>query len=917
MTDTARQPRRQRYVPAVGPRLRIVLHVLFGLFALLSVNSLYLVTIRVAEAASGQVFQDYFYQYMFLAHLALGLLLVLPVIFYGVQHIKNAHDRPNRRAVKVGYALLACALVLLASGLALTRGIPLVELKAPAARESAYWIHVGGWLAVIWLFVLHRLAGKRINWRVGGSVVAGGALFAVVMLAVQAQDPRQWGQTGPAEGEQYFQPSLARTADGNFIPARALMNDAYCGECHADAHEQWSHSMHRFASFNNPVYRFSVRNTRQFSMARDGNVQRSRFCAGCHDPVPFFSGAFDDPDFDDVNHPTATAGITCSACHAITHVNSPRGNADYTLEAPLHYPFAYSDNPFLQWTNRMLVKAKPGFHKKTFLKPLHRSTEFCGTCHKVHLPEALNDYKWLRGQNHYDSFLLSGVSGHGVTSFYYPDRAEDNCNGCHMPRRVSDDFGATPDARGELTIHDHQFAAANTAIPHMLDMPDWVNANHRRMLEDSVRVDIFGLRRGHDINGELFGPADIGSAIVEPGGRYLVEVVVRTLTPGHALTQGTADSNELWVELVAQIDGRVVGHSGAADPGDGSIDPRAHRINVYMLDREGNRIDRRNPEDIFTPLYNHQIPPGAAATLHYALEIPAATPHDMPLALTARVNYRKFDTVMMRQVQGDAFDRNDLPVTVLGEARLSLGDPAGPTNPSTEAPLWMRWNDYGIGLLRAGQLRQAEDAFERVARMGYGLGNLNLARTRLGDGRLAQAAAALEQAGRGEHPAYPWAVAYWTGELNRQNGFVDEAIRIWTDLEQTRFEEARSRGFDFSRDYRLLDQLGQAWLERARLTLPGAQRDEGLAQAQAWFERSLTLDPERAESHYALAQVLRMRGERAAAEAHAELHRKYRVDDNARDRAIAIARARDPAADHAADDIVIYPLDPPQGDGLP
>ena len=31
----------------------------------------------------------------------------------------------------------------------------------------------------------------------------------------------------------------------------------------------------------------------------DGNVQGSRFCAGCHDPVPFFSGAFDDPKFDD------------------------------------------------------------------------------------------------------------------------------------------------------------------------------------------------------------------------------------------------------------------------------------------------------------------------------------------------------------------------------------------------------------------------------------------------------------------------------------------------------------------------------------------------------------------------------------------------------------------------------------------
>ena len=162
-----------------------------------------------------------------------------------------------------------------------------------------------------------------------------------------------------------------------------------------------------------------------FALERDGNVRAARFCAACHDPVPFFSGAFDDPDFDDVGHPTSQAGITCTACHAITHVNSQRGNGDFTIEEPLHYPFIDSESELLQWTNRFLVKAKPEFHKRSFLKPLHRTAEFCAGCHKVHLPEELNGYKWLRGQNHYDSWLLSGVSGHGVSSFYYPDRARD------------------------------------------------------------------------------------------------------------------------------------------------------------------------------------------------------------------------------------------------------------------------------------------------------------------------------------------------------------------------------------------------------------------------------------------------------------------------------------------------------------
>src|SRR6185369_13481718 len=94
-------------------------------------------------------------------------------------------------------------------------------------------------------------------------------------------------------------------------------------------------------------YLFSVKETREVSLRRDGNVKASRWCAGCHDLVPFLSGAFDDPTFDLEKHPTSQAGITCTACHAITHVNSTRGNADYTIDEPLHYPFAFSSNRVL------------------------------------------------------------------------------------------------------------------------------------------------------------------------------------------------------------------------------------------------------------------------------------------------------------------------------------------------------------------------------------------------------------------------------------------------------------------------------------------------------------------------------------------------------------------------------------------
>ena len=122
------------------------------------------------------------------------------------------------------------------------------------------------------------------------------------------------------EGDKYFEPSLARTGDGALISSETLMNNKYCLECHEDAYDGWFHSAHHFSSFNNPAYLASIKETRKVALERDGNVKSSRWCAGCHDPVPFFSGQFDDPDYDIENHETAHAGITCTVCHAITDV---------------------------------------------------------------------------------------------------------------------------------------------------------------------------------------------------------------------------------------------------------------------------------------------------------------------------------------------------------------------------------------------------------------------------------------------------------------------------------------------------------------------------------------------------------------------------------------------------------------------
>src|SRR6185436_4737477 len=209
----------------------------------------------------------------------------------------------------------------------------------------------------------------------------------------------------------------------------------------------------------------------------------------------------------------------------------------------------------------------------------HRTAEFCSACHKVHIPADVTKYKdFLRGQNHYDPFLLSAASGHGARSFYYPPAAPGGCAACHMPLAPSADFGARMfDGATALSIHDHRFAAANTALPFLRHDARTLEATES-FLAGVARVDIFGVKTGGTIDGVLRAPIAPAGPPLRAGSKYLIETVVRTLKVGHPLTQGTADSNELWLAVTATSGGRVIGRSGALN--DGVVDPEAHFINV-------------------------------------------------------------------------------------------------------------------------------------------------------------------------------------------------------------------------------------------------------------------------------------------------------------------------------------------------
>ncbi|MFY9976175.1 MAG: tetratricopeptide repeat protein, partial [Chromatiaceae bacterium] len=164
-----------------------------------------------------------------------------------------------------------------------------------------------------------------------------------------------------------------------------------------------------------------------------------------------------------------------------------------------------------------------------------------------------------------------------------------------------------------------------------------------------------------------------------------------------------------------------------------------------------------------------------------------------------------------------------------------------------------------------------------------------------------------------------WTLAWYSALVKRELGDLDGAIADLENLAETRFAEARERGFDFSADYRMLTTLGRTLYERARQERGEARRQartELLTRAKQRLDQALALDPEHAAAHFNLGLILADLGDPTGAERHRALHDRYRTDDNIAERAITRHRAANPAADHAAEPVAIYDLQRSDAFGL-
>jgi hypothetical protein len=484
-------------------------------------------------------------------------------------------------------------------------------------------------------------------------------------------------------GPSPFLPSQAKTASSGFIAPSAFPNAKFCANCHQEAHQQWRQSAHA-NSFRAPFYKKNV----DLLIAQKG-IEFTRHCEGCHNPIALFSGALTkasttDRSFDE-------DGITCMICHSIQKVQNTSGTGSYVMGTPavMITPEGAAVTGAVSFDD---ILRHPDLHSRAVMRDFYRTSEFCSVCHKAFLPRMLNEYKWMRAFSVYDEWQQSSWARQSPLPFYQKD-ADTGCQTCHMPRSP---------AQNEYTrdhkLASHRWPGANTAIPQFYGYDEQMKVTDA-YLKDALALDIFALSKMESGKERLIAPVDRQNFNLLAGETVTVGIVIQNKKIGHNLVPEQRDFYECWVEFIAtDSSGAELFHSGFIKP-DGFLDEQAHSYTNRLITKEGKWIDLHQVWDMKIRTFDNTIPSGQSDLVRFRLRIPPGTPG--PITLKAQVNYRRFRRGFTNFILGKSLD---YPVVTMVSRSLSL--PLGRTEGTWPAPdrdQMLRWNNYGIALLRQQQ----------------------------------------------------------------------------------------------------------------------------------------------------------------------------------------------------------------------
>jgi Tfp pilus assembly protein PilF len=647
-------------------------------------------------------------------------------------------------------------------------------------------------------------------------------------------------------GPNPFAPSNASSTTGTFIPGSKFVPAARCAQCHTDTHAQWRQSAHGNA-FREPFYQKNVKD-----IISQRNIAHTRHCESCHNPAALFSGALTDkPSFK--QRPFDEDGVSCIACHSIQDVNR-RGIGGYVMGEPALLVKEDGTRLLEGVTDQQILDDIPS-HRRAMMRPVLKSPEFCGACHKSQVPKELNDYKFLRAFMVADELQMSSFSKESPHPFYVRDK--ETCNTCHMKPEAAPLFDVS--AKGG-TIKSHRWAAANTAIPAFYKFGEQLDAVSKFLEGDVMGIDIFAVHRQAkgSSSEELIAPLNHSNFKIERGDTLTADVVITNKNLGHSFPPELRDFYEAHVEFTVAdaTTGKTLFRSGFIKP-DGYLDESAHNYKTYLVMPDGTFNDKHHIWKTRVIAQNNQIASGRSDIARYRFQIPKD--FDGALRVTARLKYRRFTRVFSDYALGKSVD---LPVVTMATAEYTMrvGENSALAPLKGSMPDWRRWNNYGIALFDNRQFALAADVFARVVELDetyrpMALTNRALALIEIDRwddaSRLVDAALEL-------NPNLHRAL-FQRARIRRQRGQLAEA-----EADIRRVLEA------YPRDRLSLQQLGE---------LSKIKRD--FAGAREAFERILQIDPEDAGSHYNLMLIYRKLGMNEEAKAEAKIFADLKDDPGA------------------------------------
>lgn len=581
-----------------------------------------------------------------LAHLVVGLAVLLPLHWYLFAHLSEAIRRRPVALVRGGVAALAITL-----GCAWTGALLLfVQAKQMAILELPH--RVLGWVLVL-AVAAHVVPGRRVLTQRGehapvrrrfASLAGLGALPVLAALAAFADAPAPWTEpAGAIEGAGLTNASTAHgelLADGPWTWSPATCSSPG-GYCHVDTVQQWARTTH--AQSNNPAYQLALR---EFRADRPG---KERYCQGCHEPRRALSDAPPGPRSAQaeahgwtLGNPTSDPakpegppfgfeyadGVGCLVCHGARPRSDVEGTGSYVLSPAPGEVVHTGDIPFF---NFPMVLAELAEHRDAFFDPSLSDETGCATCHRHRVPDAVHP----------------AIPGLDIADKVEPWRAyggEDRCQDCHMPRV----YGPVD----PTWTRSHAFPSGNTGVAAVQRNPARV-AEQEAFLKDRLTLAV-----------SCGQPTPAGDRAQIP-----CRVAVTNEGVGHRWPAGPPDLVDAWVAAdVLDGTGAVLISRGVLGPG--------HQVIEAIVDWR-----KRMTDDQGQPLYAHQfwkaasiegrdgIGPGATDRVDVVLELPPE--------LAGRASTVAF-RLLQRRYHADfaalAFGPDvELPVTELAAATATVG----------------------------------------------------------------------------------------------------------------------------------------------------------------------------------------------------------------------------------------------------